>query len=142
MLVEPDMKATVLASILAIGAASLPQIAAAGSYTRDDAHLIERISYSRPMAPSRAALPLWRMDLTPRKPLERPYAQLSKTPAEDRVPTAVSYRLSPDGPVGSVGFVRLGASHALDPSAMSNGVANQPGAPDQTVGAALAYDFR
>ncbi len=87
-------------------------------------------------------LPLARMDLTPRDDLRRPYDQISPLVSEDRVPTAVSGRLSPNGPVGTVGLVQFSASHAIDPAALTNAVANQPGAPSQTVGAALAYTFR
>jgi hypothetical protein len=82
------------------------------------------------------------MDLRPRKPLQRPYGEIHAVAIRDRVPTAVGYRVSRDGPVGSFGIVNLNSSHALDPSMMSNAVANQLGAPDQTVGASLAYNFR
>jgi len=85
--------------------------------------------------------PLSAMDLTPRMPLDRPYGEMFAAPAEDHIPTAVSYQMAPNGPVGTVGIVTLASSHALDPSLMSNAVANQRGAPSQTIGAALAYNF-
>jgi hypothetical protein len=86
--------------------------------------------------------PLAWMDLTPRKPLARPYHTVAPQDADDHVPTAVSARIATNGPVGSIGIVSLSASHAIDPSWMSNAVANQPGAPSQTAGAQLAYNFR
>jgi hypothetical protein len=101
------------------------------NYTQD-----ARAPYANPQRPL-----AW-MDLTPRKPLDRPYSRLAREQTPETIPTAVSYRLSRDGPVGSLGFVRLGASHAIDPAMLSNAVANQPGAPDETVGAALRYAFR
>ena len=61
------------------------------------------------------ARPLWAMDLTPRRALQRPYGEIRGSVKEDRVPTAVDYRISPNGPVGSVGIVNLNASHAIDP---------------------------
>jgi len=85
--------------------------------------------------------PLSTMDLTPRKPLARPYGEMSTPMTGDRVPTAVSYRVSPGGPVGSVGLVDLGGSHAIDPAFLSNAVADR-GAPSRTIGAQLAYNFR
>jgi hypothetical protein len=94
--------------------------------------------------PHRPALirPLAWMDLTPRKPIVRPYHAVAPQDANQPAPTAVSYRIAGDGPVGSIGFVRLSASHAIDPSWMSNALASQRGAPSQTVGAQLAYNFR
>ncbi len=98
------------------------------------------------MGPSKSAAPAPRplatMDLTPKKPLHRPYDDLSMQPSADRFPTAVSYRVGNDGPVGSVGLIDMGGDHMLDRSLMSNAVANQPGAPSQTLGASLASEFR
>ncbi len=82
------------------------------------------------------------MDLSPRKLLQRPYATVSGTPSDDRMPTSVSYQIAPNGPVGAVGIVNFAASHAVDPTYLSNAVANQSGAPSQTVGVSLAYAFR
>jgi hypothetical protein len=81
------------------------------------------------------------MNLTPTKPLVRPYDQVRTKPQADRMPTVVSYKPFANGPVGSVGLVRMTASHALDSSALGNASTGQPGAPSQTVGANLLYAF-
>lgn len=91
---------------------------------------------------SAAPVPLSMMNLEPPKPLVRPYGEMGATPHADHVPTAVSYKPFANGPVGSVGLVRLTASHALDSSALGNATEGQPGAPSQTVGANLLYAFR
>jgi hypothetical protein len=137
---KPAFLAPILA-ILAIAAAATPMIAQAGVDDQYSAAHVYRTTLRHAAAPQ-VQRPLWMMDLTPRKALQRPYGKSAEAPAPEQMPTAVSYRITPNGPVGSVGLVRMDASHAVDPSALSNAVANQPGAPSQTVGAALAYAFR
>jgi len=81
------------------------------------------------------------MNLSPRKPLVRPYGEMGRKPEADHFPTAVSYKPFVKGPVGTVGLVHMTASHALDSSALGNASAGQPGAPSDTVGANLLYAF-
>jgi hypothetical protein len=133
---EPTMKPTIRASILAVGLTVAPFVCSAASIGPYH-HVFFRAHTPAPTTP-----PLPLMDLTPRKPLVRPYERLGAVPQEDRVPTVVSYKPFANGPVGSVGLVHLTASHALDSSALGNASAGQPGAPSQTVGANLAYNFR
>jgi hypothetical protein len=92
--------------------------------------------------PKQAATPpLSSMNLSPPKAIVRPYRAFRVEPRPDKVPTAVSYKPFEKGPVGTVGLVRMTASHALDSSALGNASAGQPGAPSQTVGANLLYAF-
>jgi hypothetical protein len=130
------MKPEIFTSVLAIAAAVAPVICSAEPIGRYDHNYYDAASQDR--APP---TPLSMMNLTPRKPLVRPYDRIGKTPEADRVPTAVSYQPFAKGPVGSVGLVHLTASHALDSSALGNASAGQPGAPSQTVGANLLYAF-
>jgi hypothetical protein len=135
------MKTAIIASLLGAGAVCAPQLAAAASidqYSHDQVGW----TYARRPPAARPLRPLWTMDLRPRKPLERPYAEVSGTQAEDHLPTSVSYQIAPNGPVGAVGLVDFSSSHAVDPIYLSNAVANQPGAPSQTVGVSLAYAFK
>jgi hypothetical protein len=134
------MKLALPASILVSAVALVDQSAHAREPGQYKLHETPRTSFTA-AATTKGQRPISSMDLTPRKPLVRPYGDGGAAPAEDRVPIAVSYRMSPDGPVGSVGIVEFASSHALDPSLMSNAVANQPGAPSQTIGAQLAYNF-
>jgi hypothetical protein len=130
------MKPAIITSVLAIAAGAAPMICSAapkGEYS-------VRFYNSSPQT-GLAPTPLSMMNLTPRKPLVRPYGELGRRPAEDHVPTAVSYQPFANGPVGSVGLVRMTASHALDSSALGNASTGQPGAPSQTVGANLLYAF-
>jgi len=130
------MKSAIMTSILATAAAAPPVIClagAAGQYSH---------GYYGNQSGGQAPRPLCEMNLTPTKPLARPYGEMRRTPEPDHVPTAVSYKPFPNGPVGSVGLVRFTASHALDSSALGNASAGQPAAPSQTVGANLLYAFR
>jgi hypothetical protein len=130
------MKAEIFTSVLAIAAISAPVTCSAGSVNP-----YNHTYYSGAIERGGAPTPLPMMNLTPRKPLVRPYDRIGRTPESDRVPTAVSYKPFANGPVGSVGLVRLTASHALDASALGNASDGQPGAPSQTVGANLLYAF-
>jgi hypothetical protein len=130
------MKRATITSILAIVGAAPPAVSLAGpagQYKTDDYNV---------RSGKQAPRPLFQMNLTPTKPLVRPYAEIGMKPELDRVPTTVSYKPFPNGPVGSVGLVRFNASHALDSSALGNASEGQPGAPSQTVGANLLYAFR
>lgn len=130
------MKPAILTSLLAISAAAPPVICLAGpggQYSH---------GYYDGSFRNGAPRALYEMNLTPTKPLARPYGEMGRTPEPDHVPMAVSYKPFPNGPVGSVGLVRFTASHALDSSALGNASAGQPGAPSQTVGANLLYGFR
>ena len=129
------MKPAIVTSLLAIAAAAPPVICLAGP-----AGQYSHGYYDSPSR-NRAPRPLYEMNLTPTKPLARPYGEMGRKPEPDRVPTAVSYKPFPNGPVGSVGLVRFTASHALDSSALGNASESQPGAPSQTVGANLLYAF-
>jgi hypothetical protein len=130
------MKRAILTSILAIAAMAAPVICSAASIGQYN-HPYYGRSYQRATTPP--SLPM--MNLNPTKPLVRPYDQIGVTPQADRMPTAVSYRPFAKGPVGSVGLVRLTASHVLDSSALGNAAAGQPAAPSQTMGANLLYSF-
>ena len=130
------MKAKIFTSVLAIAVASAPVICSAETISN---YIHEHLS--KPLQGRATPAPLSMMNLTPTKPLVRPYDQMGTKPEADRMPTVVSYKPFARGPVGSVGLVRLTASHALDSSALGNASEGQPGAPSQTVGANLLYAF-
>ncbi|HEX4739870.1 MAG TPA: hypothetical protein VH353_00910 [Caulobacteraceae bacterium] len=130
------MKAEIFTSVLALAAMSAPVTCSGGSVNQHN-----HTYYNGGIEGRGAPMPLSMMNLTPRKPLVRPYDRIGRTPESDRVPTAVSYKPFANGPVGSVGLVRLTASHALGAFALGNASDGQPGAPSQTVGANLLYAF-
>jgi len=130
------MKPEVLTSVLAIAASAAPVICPASSMDEYSVRL-----YSSSLQRPPASNPLSLMNLTPRKPLVRPYGEMGRKPQADHVPTSVSYKPFANGPVGTVGLVRMTASHALDSSALGNASAGQPGAPSEPVGANLLYAF-
>ena len=128
------MKPEILTSVLALAISAAPVICSAGPMGEYNLR-----HYSNTGEP--AARPLSMMNLTPTKPLVRPYGEVVRAPEADHVPTAVSYKPFANGPVGTVGLVRFTASHALDSSALGNASAGQPGPPSQTLGANLLYAF-
>ncbi|HEY1927241.1 MAG TPA: hypothetical protein VGG92_07235 [Caulobacteraceae bacterium] len=130
------MKPEILTAVLAIAASAAPVICLAASA---DEYSVPYYSGSPQHQP--VPKPLSMMNLSPRKPLVRPYGEMGRKPEADHLPTAVSYRPFANGPVGTVGLVHMTASHALDSTALGNASAGQPGAPSQTVGANLLYAF-
>lgn len=81
------------------------------------------------------------MDLHAATELQRPYAGPRAELQTDAMPTTVSYQLARNGPVGSLGLVRMSAG-SVDRSLLPNAVANQPDAPSSAPGASLRFAFR
>jgi hypothetical protein len=117
--------------VLAIAAAAAPMICSAAP--SDPANLDK---------PARAVTPLALMNLSPTKPLERPYQAIGIEPREDKMPVAVNYQPVSGGPVGSVGVICRPISHALNDTPVGATSDGQPGSQSQSLGANLAYTFR
>ncbi|HEY1927240.1 MAG TPA: hypothetical protein VGG92_07230 [Caulobacteraceae bacterium] len=89
-----------------------------------------------------AVRPLSLMNLSPTKPLARPYQSVGFEPREDKMPVAVSYQPRTGGPVGSVGVICRPISHALNDTPVGATSEGQPGSESQSLGANFAYTFR
>jgi hypothetical protein len=85
--------------------------------------------------------PLSLLNLSPTKPLERPYQAIEFTPRNDRMPVTVSHQFA-DGPVGSVGVICRPLSHALNDTPVGATSQGQAGSESQSLGANFAYAFR
>ena len=85
--------------------------------------------------------PLSLLNLSPTKPLERPYQAMEFTPRDERMPSSVSHQFA-DGPVGSVGVICRPLSHALNDTPVGATSRGQPGSESQSLGANFAYAFR
>ena len=131
------MRSVAPTSAFAIATAAVLCMWPAVALTSPDTPDADQAGPSKP----NSATPVSMMNLTPPKALVRPYPVFRTEPKPDRVPTSVNYKPFARGPVGSVGLVRMTASHALDSSALGNASAGQPGAPSETVGANLLYAF-
>jgi hypothetical protein len=92
--------------------------------------------------PSTTVRPLALMNLSPTKPLERPYEAIGIEPRGDKMPVAVSYQPFDGGPVGSVGVICRPISHALNDTPVGATSEGQPGSESQSLGANFAYTFR
>ncbi|MBV8681306.1 MAG: hypothetical protein JO111_00425 [Caulobacteraceae bacterium] len=88
-----------------------------------------------------AVRPLSQLNLSPTKPLERPYQAIDFEPRVDKMPSSVSHQFT-DGPVGSVGVICRPISHALNDTPVGATEAGQPGSESQSLGANFAYAFR
>ena len=86
--------------------------------------------------------PLSLMNLSPTKPLERPYQAIGIEPREDKMPVAVSFQPHAGGPVGSLGVICRPISHALNDTPVGATSQGQPGSESQSLGANFAYTFR
>jgi hypothetical protein len=124
------MRPAILRSVLVAAAAAAPAICSAG--------WADQPVQPRPTV----ATPLSLMNLSPTKPLMRPYSPVGVEPREDRIPTAVDYKPFGAGPVGSVGVICRPISHALNATPVGAASDGQPGSQSQTLGANLAYTFR
>lgn len=128
--VDPNMRQGISTFALLIAATAAPAIclaASSGQPNRPD------LNNSRPLS---------LMDLSPTKPLERPYQGVGIEPQEDRIPTAVNYQPFTGGPVGSVGVICRPISHALNDTPVGATSDGQPGSQSQSLGANFAYTFR
>jgi hypothetical protein len=59
----------------------------------------------------------------------------------DRPPTAIDYELAPRGPVGSVGLLHPGDTHAAASTNLGQTTTLRRGYPEVTAGAKLSYPF-
>lgn len=124
------MPAGISTFVLAIAAAAVPVMSSAAP--SDPANL----------KPAAAVRPLSLMDLSPTKPLERPYQGAGVELREDKMPVAVNYQPFTGGPVGSVGVICRPISHALNDTPVGATSEGQPGSQSQSLGANFAYTFR
>jgi len=58
-----------------------------------------------------------------------------------RISTTIDYRLSPRGPIGSVGLERDGDGPSIDPEEVNRAAALGPNGPEAKVGMRLSYHF-
>ena len=136
-MVDPNMRPRILTFALLIAVSATPAICLAASSSSNEPDID---SPAAPRAP--AVKPLSLMDLSPTKPLERPYQAIGIEPREDKMPVAVSYQPRSGGPVGSVGVICRPISHALNDTPVGATSQGQPGSESQSLGANFAYSFR
>jgi hypothetical protein len=72
---------------------------------------------------------------------ERDFGFAPASSFDDRPPTAVDYRLTPHGPIGSLGLLRPSSSYAAPSTNVGQGSASRYGYPEVTAGAKLNYPF-
>lgn len=120
---------------LVIAAGAVPVVCSAASSDVPD------LSKS-PRSRANAVRALSLMDLSPTKPLVRPYDQVGIAPRQEKLPTEVDYKPFANGPVGSVGVICRPISHALNSTPVGATSEGQPGSESQSLGANLAYTFR
>jgi hypothetical protein len=130
--VDSKMRLGISTLVLVIAVTAAPAICPAASSAQPN----------QPDMSNQAARPLSLMDLSPTKPLVRPYQVVGDEPQEDKLPSSVSYQPHSGGPVGSVGVICRPISHALNDTPVGATSEGQPGSESQSLGANLAYTFR
>jgi hypothetical protein len=82
------------------------------------------------------------MDLSARFAVGDRNAAFGWRPREDEIMTQVSRRITPNGPVGSLGLVRFDPRAGLDATALGNAIASRTRSASRRVGANLSFKFR